>query len=491
MAQKLDADLNIIQNSDIEVQIDPITADLNIIQKLDDEPNDVGGLSAQELKAKFDEAGNIIKEFINDSLIPQVLGDGLSEQTRQENEQVRQANEQTRQENEAARVQAEEAREQAAARLNQDLTESVNQLEENIEESEAARNVWEDYDPQKDYVSGNKVYYLGSSYVNKAACKDVLPTVEANWQMIAKKGADSDEGMSQDEADLRYLQLSGGRMTGPMTVFPPTEDNNPATKGYTDETLNTAKSYADTKSTETLNAAKSYTDTKSKTAQNAAKGYSRMVIFHQNAAFSPSSYELSVGDIINIICVGGGGGGGNGAEGGGGGGSSGSGSFYGNSGKGYGAGGGGGTGSSSKNAGGGGGSGYVVRKTIRLESLSNIAVTVGKRGAAASDGGTSSFGNYATATGGSKGTSPTGGIGAAPGGRGGRYSPTSGSTMGGENGSPGNNGNDSFLSSYATSYGHFPAGGGGGGGFIIPFSAIEETIIGTNTSGNGVVVVYW
>ena len=30
--------------------------DLNIIQKLDDEPNDVGGLTAAELKAKFDEA---------------------------------------------------------------------------------------------------------------------------------------------------------------------------------------------------------------------------------------------------------------------------------------------------------------------------------------------------------------------------------------------------------------------------------------------------
>lgn len=49
MAQKLDADLNIIQNSDIEIQIDPLTKDLNIIQALDDEPNDVGGLSAQQL----------------------------------------------------------------------------------------------------------------------------------------------------------------------------------------------------------------------------------------------------------------------------------------------------------------------------------------------------------------------------------------------------------------------------------------------------------
>ena len=44
--------------------------DIQIISKLADEPNDVGGLSANELKAKFDEAGNLIKAFINDTLLP-------------------------------------------------------------------------------------------------------------------------------------------------------------------------------------------------------------------------------------------------------------------------------------------------------------------------------------------------------------------------------------------------------------------------------------
>lgn len=212
MAQKLERDLNIIQESGMEIQIDPLTKDLNIIQALDDEPNDVGGLSAQELKAKFDEAGNVIKDFINDSLIPAVLGDGLTEQDRQKNEAQRQANEVQRQASEVARQEAEKGR----------------------EEAEKARNVWEDYDPARAYVPGNKVYYLGSSYVNTAACRDVLPTVAANWQMIARKGADSNEGMSQDEADLRYLQLSGGRMTGAVTVMDPEADGNPATKRYVD-----------------------------------------------------------------------------------------------------------------------------------------------------------------------------------------------------------------------------------------------------------------
>lgn len=50
------------------------TDDLDIIATLDTEPNDIGGLSADELKAKFDEAGNIIKKYINETLIPELAG---------------------------------------------------------------------------------------------------------------------------------------------------------------------------------------------------------------------------------------------------------------------------------------------------------------------------------------------------------------------------------------------------------------------------------
>ena len=42
-----------------------IIKDMNIIAALDDEPNDVGGLSAAQLKAKFDEGGLALKTFIN------------------------------------------------------------------------------------------------------------------------------------------------------------------------------------------------------------------------------------------------------------------------------------------------------------------------------------------------------------------------------------------------------------------------------------------
>lgn len=47
--------------------------DMKIISALDDEPNDVGGLTAAELKAKFDEGGEAIKRYLNDTLIPAVV----------------------------------------------------------------------------------------------------------------------------------------------------------------------------------------------------------------------------------------------------------------------------------------------------------------------------------------------------------------------------------------------------------------------------------
>ena len=52
--------------------ITPLGADMDIIARLSDEPNDVDGLSAEGLKARFDEAGNTIKGYINGTLIAEV-----------------------------------------------------------------------------------------------------------------------------------------------------------------------------------------------------------------------------------------------------------------------------------------------------------------------------------------------------------------------------------------------------------------------------------
>lgn len=48
--------------------------DISYISKLDDEPNDVGGLDASQLKAEFDKAGLNIQEYINDVLLPYLEG---------------------------------------------------------------------------------------------------------------------------------------------------------------------------------------------------------------------------------------------------------------------------------------------------------------------------------------------------------------------------------------------------------------------------------
>lgn len=108
MEKRLTADLNVVANSNLEIQL--LDGDLNIIQKLDDEPNDVGGLTSAELKAKFDESGNIIKKYINETLIPAVLTDDATEESRKQAEAARVAAEQGRVTAEEGRVSAESGR---------------------------------------------------------------------------------------------------------------------------------------------------------------------------------------------------------------------------------------------------------------------------------------------------------------------------------------------------------------------------------------------
>lgn len=61
--------------------ITQLTDDLDIIAKLDDEPNDVTGLNPDVAKAKFDEAGNIIKDYINDVLIAGIIATNIPAST--------------------------------------------------------------------------------------------------------------------------------------------------------------------------------------------------------------------------------------------------------------------------------------------------------------------------------------------------------------------------------------------------------------------------
>lgn len=146
--------------------------DMKIISALDDEPNDVGGLTAAELKAKFDEGGEAIKRYLNDTLIPAVVADGATEEHRAEAEAARVAAEQTRQSNEETRQANEMSRISA----------------------ENARSVWESYDASKAYAVGNKVAYGGSSYLCIKPCTGIAPPSAEYWLLIAKKGDKGDKG---------------------------------------------------------------------------------------------------------------------------------------------------------------------------------------------------------------------------------------------------------------------------------------------------------
>ena len=108
MAQTLDHNNSI--TTVVPVEIPLFEDDLVIIQKLDDEPNDVGGLTAAELKAEFDKGNLTAQAYINQTLIPRILADNLTEQARQAAESERVSNEIERVSNENARIQAEAAR---------------------------------------------------------------------------------------------------------------------------------------------------------------------------------------------------------------------------------------------------------------------------------------------------------------------------------------------------------------------------------------------
>src|SRR5690606_12709068 len=61
------------------MEITPMSTDLNIIQGLSDRPNATDGLTAAQLKAKYDESANLIKSYINNSLVPELAAyEGLN-----------------------------------------------------------------------------------------------------------------------------------------------------------------------------------------------------------------------------------------------------------------------------------------------------------------------------------------------------------------------------------------------------------------------------
>ena len=199
MAQTLDANLNVIQETPIELEL--INGDLSIISKLDDEPNDVGGLTSTELKAKFDEAGNIIKTYLNESLVPAVLAADATEATRSaaeaervENEVERVANENVRAPAETARIAAENIRiENEAIRVANEEERIAAETFRNVNEAQRIANENAREDLESGYVARaeaaavraeaaaeNAESAVGGDYATKAQAQSYANTAERN-----------------------------------------------------------------------------------------------------------------------------------------------------------------------------------------------------------------------------------------------------------------------------------------------------------------------
>ena len=138
MAQTLEFNKAVVNAT--AVIVPTFDEDMDIIQKLDDEPNDVGGLSAEQLKAEFDSAGNKTKAFINNELLPAIIAEELTEEARAAAEAERVANEQERVSNENERIASEEKRETEILKVENLTVEAATLPSDSVASAEVAVN---------------------------------------------------------------------------------------------------------------------------------------------------------------------------------------------------------------------------------------------------------------------------------------------------------------------------------------------------------------
>lgn len=72
----------------------------------------------------------------------------------------------------------------------EELQASYQQAISSLKETQEAVSLWEEYNPDKNYVPMNKVAYEGQSYVNFVPCQGIPPTNTSHWLLIAGKGQD-------------------------------------------------------------------------------------------------------------------------------------------------------------------------------------------------------------------------------------------------------------------------------------------------------------
>ena len=132
--------------------IDKFTKNMDIIAALDNEPNDTGGLTAEQLKEKFDEGGKAIKEYLNETVAPAI----------------------DRQEADAAAL-----KEVKHTHSNKSLLDTYDQTEENLADAVA-----------KKHSHHNKAVLDGIAAVTQelGAAADRVPSEAAVSEAISKSG---------------------------------------------------------------------------------------------------------------------------------------------------------------------------------------------------------------------------------------------------------------------------------------------------------------
>lgn len=214
----LQDDLEILQKLEIPFFVE----DVDVIQKLDDEPNDVGGLTSAKLKAKFDEGAGRIKRYLNEELIPQLSDTVAEAEVRRDEEAKRAANEEERQAAEAQRretfgqvlqcaAQAKDAAEQAAAEAQQGESGASASAEDSEAWAAGARKgipVGEDdpayhnnaqyYKDRAKDIAGGQYDVLGSA---SAVEERLLPQI-VSAEKLAKSQLGAEGGATGELEDL-------------------------------------------------------------------------------------------------------------------------------------------------------------------------------------------------------------------------------------------------------------------------------------------------
>lgn len=192
--------------------------DMAVIQKLDDEPNDVGGLTAAELKAKFDEGGEAVKKYLNDTLTPE-LEHGFSEKVPSsttinghpltENVTI------TKDDVELGDVDNTSDLDKPISTAQQKALDTLDK-----EKADAANVLTKDN--HTPYTPTEPDHPATKGYVDETTAGVVM-------------GQLPDGAVTPDKLDRAYLPLSGGTLTGPVTLHgDPQSPLQAAPKRYVD-----------------------------------------------------------------------------------------------------------------------------------------------------------------------------------------------------------------------------------------------------------------